>query len=44
MTPIDFGVTILNVKVTGTLNVRMVSAHCLENHVSQNLHISHIDY
>jgi hypothetical protein len=44
MTPIDFWVTILKVKVTGALNVRIVSAHCLENHVSQNLHFSHIDW
>jgi hypothetical protein len=33
MTPIDFGVTGSKVKVTGALNVRMVSAYDLENYL-----------
>jgi hypothetical protein len=31
MTPIDFAVTRLKVKLTGTFNVEMVSTDCLEN-------------
>ena len=34
MTPIDFGVTSSKVKVTATLNVKMVSADYLENYIS----------
>jgi hypothetical protein len=40
MTPIDFGVTRLKVKVIGALNVRMVSADYLENYTSQNLYFT----
>jgi translation elongation factor EF-1beta len=43
MTPIDFGVKRLKVKVTGALNVRMVSTDNLENYASQSLNISHND-
>jgi hypothetical protein len=32
------------VKVTGTLNVRIVSAHYLENYLSLSHYISHIDW
>jgi hypothetical protein len=42
MTPIDFGVTMSKVKVTGALNVKMVSADYLEKYSLQRLHISHI--
>jgi hypothetical protein len=44
MTPIDFGVTMSNVKVTGALNVNMVSAHYLESYLSQSLPISNTDW
>jgi hypothetical protein len=44
MTPIDFGVTRSKVKVTGALNVKMVSADNLEKYVSQSLHISQSDW
>jgi hypothetical protein len=44
MTPIDFWVTRSKVKVTGALNVRMVSTDYLENYLSQSLDISHIDW
>jgi hypothetical protein len=40
MAPVDVGVTYSKVKITGALNVRMVSAHYLENFFSQSLHIS----
>jgi hypothetical protein len=42
MTRIDFGVT--RSKVTGALNVKMVSADYLDKYVSHNLHISHSDW
>jgi hypothetical protein len=42
MSPIDVGITMSKVKVTGALNVRMISAHYLENYLSKNLHIPHI--
>jgi hypothetical protein len=41
MISIDFGVTSLKAKSTGTLNVRMVFAYYLENYLSQSLHILH---
>ena len=41
MTPIDFGVT--KSKVTVNLNVKMVSADYLENHLPQRLNISPVD-
>jgi hypothetical protein len=44
MTSIDFMVSRSEVKVTGALNVRMVSAHYLKNYLPQTLHISHIDW
>jgi hypothetical protein len=44
MTPFDFVVTRLQVKVTGALNVGMVCAHYLENYLLQSLHTSHIDW
>jgi hypothetical protein len=44
MTPIDFGVTMSKVKVTGALNVRMVSANYLEKYSSQSLHVSNLDW
>ena len=44
MTPIDFGVTRSKVKVTATLNVKMVSADYLENFISQSLYISHVGW
>jgi hypothetical protein len=44
MTPIDFRVTSSKVKVTGALNVRIVSAHYLGYNSSQSLLISHIDW
>jgi hypothetical protein len=43
MTSIDFGITKSKFKVTGALNVRMVSAHFLEDHKSKSLHISNVD-
>jgi hypothetical protein len=42
MSPIDFGITGSKVKITGALNVNMVSAYYLENFISQSHHISHI--
>jgi hypothetical protein len=44
MSPIDFGVTRSKVKVTGFLNVKMISADYLENYALQSLHISHSDW
>jgi hypothetical protein len=47
MTPIVFGVTISigqSSMSQGPKNVRMVSSHCLENYLSQSLHISQSDY
>ena len=39
---IDFGFNRLKVKVTLFVHVKLVSAQNLENHLSQNLHISHV--
>jgi hypothetical protein len=36
MTPIDLGKSSSKVKVTGALNVRMVSAYYLEKYISQS--------
>ena len=44
MNPIHFGFTRSKVKVTLTLNVKMVSADYLENHLSQRFHISPVDW
>ena len=41
MIPIDFGFSRSKVKITGFIYVKLVSAQYLENHLSQNLHISH---
>jgi hypothetical protein len=38
------GVSGKKVKVTGALNVRMVSAYYLKNYVSESLDMSHIDW
>ena len=42
MTSNDVWVTRSNLKVMVTLNVKMVSADCLEYYISQRLHISHV--
>jgi hypothetical protein len=44
MTPIDFDITRSKIKVTGALNVRMVSDDYLGYYSSQNLHMSHTDW
>jgi hypothetical protein len=44
MINIALRVTRSKVKVTGALNVRMVSAYYLENYLSQSIHISHTDW
>jgi len=41
MASIDFGFTRSKVKVTRVLFVKSVSAHFLENYLSQSYHISH---
>jgi len=47
MTPIDFGFTRSNVKVTWVTfikKIKMVSAHYLENNLLQSFHMSHADW
>ena len=44
MIPIDFGFSRSKVNVTVFVYVKLIFAQYLENHLSQSLHFSHVDW